>query len=110
MLLVDGSLDKEGYQAVKATAEHDLNGAEQEIQRLRVERPAAPTLPDLDTVLTMLGGWSEAWRSAQMAERREVISPLVERIVPSKVSRGQYAVEITWTELGKALQEVPVAA
>ena len=106
LLLVDGTLSKEDYQALRQRVERDLAGAEAEIERLRAEGPAAPTLPDLDTVLTMLGGWACAWRSAQVVEQREVISALVERVVPRKVSRGQYAVEITWTPLGKALQGV----
>ena len=104
LLLVDGSLDKDGYQAVKVQAESDLERAEQEAERLRGAK-TAPALPDADAALAMLDDLATAWRDGTIEARREVLAALVERIVPERVGRGQYRVEIEWTEIGRSFTQ-----
>jgi hypothetical protein len=35
-----------------------------------------------------------------------VLRPLFERVVPIRIVRGKYCVEITWTRLGEMLREM----
>jgi site-specific DNA recombinase len=106
LLLVDGGLDRQGYQAVKTQAERDLEAAEQELARLRRARPAPPVLPDLDAALSLLGGWSAIWHGGIVVEQRRVLEALVDRVVPIRVGYGKYEAGLTWTPLGDALREL----
>ena len=57
-LLADRTIDKEVYEGLRLKSHADLDAAEAEIARLGAETgPAAPTLPDLDTVLRHVAGW-----------------------------------------------------
>ena len=103
LLLVDGTMSREDYADTKALVEHDLNGAEREIVRLRGTTVTTQPLPDIGTVLAELGGWSAAWRSGTVAARRDVLAALVERITPVRVGHGKYSAEIGWSALGQAL-------
>jgi hypothetical protein len=35
-----------------------------------------------------------------------VLRPLIEQVVPVRIARGKYTVEITWTRLGAMLREL----
>jgi hypothetical protein len=51
-------------------------------------------------------------REGDVAARREVLAALIERVVPERVGRGRYRVEVRWTPLGEGLRAavVPGAA
>ena len=67
-------------------------------------------LPPLTDVLSLVGGWTTVLSTGPIPEQRAVLMMLIERVVPRRVSYGRYTADVTWTELGKALQEVPFAA
>ena len=71
---------------------------------------AGAVLPPLAEVLSLVGGWTAVLNNGPIPEQRAMLMMLIERVLPQRVSFGRYTAEITWTELGKALQEVPVAA
>jgi DNA invertase Pin-like site-specific DNA recombinase len=101
-MLVDGVLDRAGYERLREAQEANLESAESELERLETARPKR-TLPPLEEVVASAGGWAEALRSGEVKEQREVLSLLVDRVVPVRLGGGQYDVEITWTPLGSAL-------
>jgi site-specific DNA recombinase len=106
--LVDGDLDKAGYELVRDTAQSALAAAEDEIKRLE----AAPEreLPSLESVLTTLPSWQGALADASIPVQRGVLRPLIERVVPVRVARGQYTTDIMWTSLGRAVRDMGEAA
>jgi hypothetical protein len=61
------------------------------------------TLPPLETVLAAAEGWGAAMRGGDIAAQREVLAAVIERVVPTRVGRGTYTVEIVWTPLGEGL-------
>jgi hypothetical protein len=90
--LVDGDLDKAGYELVRDAAQSALVAAEEDIRRL----DAAPEreLPSLEAALAMLPSWQGALSDASVPVQRGVLRPLIER-----VARGQYSTDIAWTPL-----------
>lgn len=58
-LLVDGALDRAGYEGLHDKVTAELSAAEVERDRLQGIQPAAK-LPPLETVLEQVGGWSDA--------------------------------------------------
>jgi hypothetical protein len=73
--LVDGELDKAGYELVRDTARSALAAADEEIRRL----DAVPEceLPSLDAVLAALPSWQGALASASIPLQHQ-LSPLTE--------------------------------
>jgi hypothetical protein len=102
--LVDGDLDKAGYELVRDAAQSALAAAEEEIRRLE----AAPDreLPSLEAVLATLPSWQGPLSDASIQVQRGILRPLIERVVPVRVARGQYTVDIIWTALGGAVREM----
>jgi hypothetical protein len=102
--LVDGEIDKAGYELARDAATEALTAADEEIKRLS----AAPAreFPDLEVVIANLPSWKGALEEADIPIQRGVLRPLIERVVPVRVARGKYAVEITWTRLGEMLREI----
>jgi hypothetical protein len=45
-------------------------------------------------------------QGGSVAAQREVLAALIERVVPMRVGRGQYEVEVSWTPLGEGLRAV----
>ncbi|MDP8921982.1 MAG: hypothetical protein M3O34_03800 [Chloroflexota bacterium] len=105
VLLVDGTIDKAGYEHLRDKATADLEAAEAELARLRGVA-AMPTLPAFDDVLREAGGWAAAIRDANTSELREVIGILVEGVLPVRRRVGRYDARITWTPAGKALRRI----
>jgi DNA invertase Pin-like site-specific DNA recombinase len=105
--LVDGLLDKEAYDLVRDVASSDLAATQEELRRL--EATPDREVPSLDVVLAQLPSWQEALADASVPIQRGVLRPLIERVVPVRIARGQYTVEITWTRLGEMLRELPQA-
>jgi DNA invertase Pin-like site-specific DNA recombinase len=104
-LLVDGEIDKAGYEALRDKSQADLLAAEAELSRLGAARPAV-TLPPLAEVLTLAGGWTEIIASGSIAAQRELLGLLVAKITPERLARGKYRPLIEWTTLGAALAEL----
>jgi DNA invertase Pin-like site-specific DNA recombinase len=103
-LLVDGGIDRAGYDLLCASARADLDAAQAAlaIQQGADGPPSAP-LPPWETVLTAVGGWEAALAGADVLAQREVLAVLVAAVVPRRIGYGQYAVDLTWTPLGAAL-------
>ena len=53
--------------------------------------------------------WRRCWQPLKGGAQREVLPALGERVVPVRVGRGTYAVQIAWTPLGEGLREAVVA-
>jgi hypothetical protein len=104
-LLVDGDLDREGYDALRAKVAQERAEADAELARLW---PAARTttvepapLPDL---LSRAEELATVLRSRRVGAVRAVLAELLERVVPHRlVGRGVYGAWLGWTPLGQAL-------
>jgi hypothetical protein len=48
-------------------------------------------------------------RDGEIAAQREVLAALIERVVPVRIGRGQYDVEVAWTPLAEALRAAVLA-
>jgi hypothetical protein len=47
--------------------------------------------------------WQTTLTGLDIAAQRDILAALIERVVPERTGRGQYAVQIEWTPLGSAL-------
>jgi hypothetical protein len=103
VLFADGNIDKPGYELLRDKARADLDAATEELNRLEVVEPSV-ALPSLEIVLAAAESWGAAMRGGGIAARREVLAVLIERVVPVRIGRGQYAVEVAWTPLAEALR------
>lgn len=101
---VDGDIDKSAYDALCAKTQASMKAAEDELARLRNTSQSHTPLPPFDQVLNELGGWSAALQGADLMAKRELLAGLIQAIVPGRVGRGKYTVDITWTPLGEALR------
>jgi site-specific DNA recombinase len=106
LLLVDGDIDRAGYEMLRDQAQADLRGAEAELERLRGRKVERVVLPSLDEVLSQVGGWSGVLQGGDTITRRDLLALLVERVEPIRISHGRFEAAITWTPLGQALREV----
>lgn len=104
-LLVDGTLDRSGYEALREQQQAVLEAAQAEITRLQ-SVTALPALPPLEGVLRDVGGWSAALDSADIPAQRDVLAVLIENVKPERVSWGKYQLRIAWTPLAQALVQV----
>lgn len=102
--MLDGALDRAGYEAAKGRIEADLAAVEMELARLGDLTPAV--LPPLEEALALVGTWGAALAAADVPSQREVLATLIERIAPVRVRRGDYTAVVTWTPLGRALAEI----
>ena len=105
LLLIDGTLDRAGYDAARIKIEVYARAAQDEIERLEAEN-RAPTLPDLDTVLASVGGWASLLVQGDIEAQRRVLAEVIERLTPVKVRHGHWRAEITWTTTGDALRQL----
>jgi site-specific DNA recombinase len=104
-LLVDGGIDREGYELVRDRSHAELIAVEDELARLgAVDR--GPVLPPLPEVLAQIGAWESLLKQADTALQREVLAVLVQRVDPVRVAFGRYGVHVTWTPTGAALAEL----
>jgi hypothetical protein len=102
VLFADGDIDKPGYELLRDKARVDLDAATEALDQLQATEPSV-ALPALETVLTAAEGWGAAMRGGDIAAQREVLAAVIERVVPTRVGRGTYTVEIVWTPLGEGL-------
>jgi hypothetical protein len=104
-LLVDGQIDKAGYELLRDKSQTELLAAEAELSRLGGVR-AAVSLPPLSGVLALAGGWGEIIGEGSIPAQRELLGQLVERVTPERVGWGRYRPLIEWTPLGAALVDL----
>ena len=108
-MLVDGNLDKLGYEAVRDQILADVEAANAELARLR-GKEVPTSLPDLDTVLRAVESWHRELRAADVGAQRDVLAPIVDRIVPRRVGWGKYEADVAWSPLGESLHALAQAA
>lgn len=101
-MFVDGEIDRGGYELVRDACQAELAGKDEELARLDGASPPA-RLPDWPAVLLKIGGWDALLADGDVAEQRQVMAALVERVEAIWVSYGRYTVAVTWTALGEAL-------
>jgi hypothetical protein len=83
-LLVDGTLDRAKYEALRDQQRDVLQAAEAELTRLR-SLTIVRSLPPLDTVLREVGGWAQALRSADIPPQHDVLGLLIEHVSANRV-------------------------
>jgi hypothetical protein len=104
-LLVDGTIDRSEYNIAVGRYTVEIEAAERELAEMH-DAATPAVLPSWDVVLRDLHDWQAALAGLDVAARRDVLGVLIERVVPERVGRGQYAVKIEWTPLGKALRQL----
>src|SRR5829696_925308 len=109
VLFADGDIDKPGYELLRDKARVDLDASTEVLSRLQVVEPSV-TLPPLETVLTAAQGWGAAMQGGSVAAQREVLAALIVRVVPARIGRGKYGVEIVWTPGGEGLRAVVLSS
>jgi hypothetical protein len=109
VLFADGDIDKPGYELLRDKARVDLDAATEALSQLQKIEPSV-TLPPLETVLTAAEGWGAAMREGDVAAQREVLAAVIERVVPVRLGRGQYGVEVFWTPFGEGLRAVVLSS
>jgi hypothetical protein len=106
-LLVDGSLDRLGYEVLRDRETARIQAAETERARVRpTEQPrtAMQKRPRLAHVLEKAGSWGRILREVNVAAQRAILNELVDRVVPMRDGYRAYLVKVTWTPLGQALR------
>jgi hypothetical protein len=99
---LDGEIDREAYDIVRADLAAELEASETELARLRGRaRPAS--LPPMDAVLTGVAGWAGALQAGAPAAVRMALATLLERVEPVRIGHGKYEARLDWTPLGRAL-------
>ena len=102
-LLADGVLDREGYDALRARDGAAIKAAQDELARLQPAPGKGKSLPDVEHVLRVGGGWQGLVEQGTVEDLRPVLSVLVASVRPIRVGFGQYQAHIEWTPLGQAL-------
>jgi hypothetical protein len=103
-LLVDGALDRAGYEALRSEEVAALEAADAELARLRAT-VQAPKLPELELLLRSAGNWSKILHASDVPTQREILATLIAKVVPARVGYGRYGALIEWAPLGAAVQE-----
>ncbi|HEV2122618.1 MAG TPA: recombinase family protein [Chloroflexota bacterium] len=100
--LLDGTITKDVYDAVTTKAKTELDDAEAEIVRLKA-RKTERGMPDVEAVLANAKKWETTIRQGSTAERRTVLSSLVQHARPARLGINEYDVSLTWTPLGQVM-------
>ena len=109
-MFVDGLLDKASYDALRDKAATDIESAQSELARLEPTQPTIAKLPSLDKLLEEAGGWINLLGDGKAPSRRDVLALLINRVVAVRVGHARYDVQIEWTPLGDALNEIASAS
>jgi Recombinase zinc beta ribbon domain len=98
-------IDKSAYDGMVREEQRANDQRRIELEDLQVNAVNKPALPSIDSVLDSAGGWAGILNSDKQDLRlvREVLSLLVQRIVPQRTAWGRYQAHIEWTPLGSAL-------
>jgi hypothetical protein len=105
-LLVDGVLDRAGYQALADAEQRRLESAERTLASPDLAPAPTTALPPWQTVANDLGGWEQVLAGDVVPEQRRVLALVVERVVPRKVGYGRYEADVAWTATGLALRDL----
>jgi DNA invertase Pin-like site-specific DNA recombinase len=104
-MLVDGVIDKAGYEALRDEERVRLDAAEEALAGLGMAPPRPKTsLPPIEAVIRQAGGWGRIIASGDIASKRELLGQLVDKVQPERTGWGKYRPEITWSPLGAALR------
>jgi hypothetical protein len=103
--VLDGTLTKDEYDRARTRYGIEMEAASSELAKLR-ELDAPPAVPPLDEVLRDANSWCEIMTGSDIAAQRDMLALLVERVVPTRVGRGEYQAQIFWTPLGGALGQL----
>jgi len=106
MLLVDGGIDRVGYDRICADRQPVLDALEAELARL-----TAPPITGRVLTLSQVGVLAEAWELLpetlteveEIRLARGLLAELVARVIPEKIAFARYHVAIEWTPTGQAL-------
>jgi hypothetical protein len=109
VLLVDGTIDKAGYELLRDKAQADLDAAEAELARRSIAVARPPELPPLETVLAAAGGWRQLLAASDTVARRDVLDQLIRTVRPRRLGFDRYQVEVGWTPLGEVLRQLAVS-
>jgi DNA invertase Pin-like site-specific DNA recombinase len=104
VLLVDGTLDKAGYERLRDKGQADLEAAEHEILRISNARPIHAELPPLNVLLSHAHQWSRMLTEGNTDVRREVLSNLIRTVTPIRLMRDTYVANIEWSQNGLTLR------
>ena len=105
-LLVDGVLDRTAYAALADVEQARLESAERTLQSPEIAATATD-LPALDDVLDTLGGWQAILERGPIPQRRDLFKTLIRSVTPVRGERrGQYTVNVVWTEEAQALRSI----
>ena len=105
--LIDGDLDRAGYDIVRDRLQCDIDDAERELADLRAKARPVLRLP-AETLLASVGGWAVALRTSAPGPVRDALAVLIEGVSPERISRGVYEARIRWTPLGLAMLDAVV--
>jgi hypothetical protein len=86
-LLVDGTLDRLGYEVLRDRETAKITAAERERARLHQSsrQPESSRLPDLAHVLEQAGTWGRILREVDVAHQRAILNELVSHVVVRRV-------------------------
>jgi hypothetical protein len=98
--------DKATATAMRDEALANIDAVEAVRRELQANTRTVDALPSLEQILGNAGGWLEVLRGIDVRAQRDVLDSLVEQVVPRRVGFGKYAVDVTWTPLGRALTSV----
>jgi DNA invertase Pin-like site-specific DNA recombinase len=106
-LLVDGTLDRLGYEALRDRETDRIRAAEGELSRLNAAaQPKQAQLPPLSTIIERAGSWARILREIDVTHQRPILNELIDRVSLSRTGYRAYAAAIEWTSLGLALRAV----
>jgi site-specific DNA recombinase len=105
-MLVDGDLDRSGYEALRNVETATVATAETKLRRLaEISASPAPNVPGIDQVFEQAGSWARIWREVDVRHQRAILDQLVDHITVQRRGYRQYSGEITWSDIGQRLIE-----
>jgi hypothetical protein len=108
-MLVDGDLDRTGYELLRDETCAEAQATERELATLRAQ--AAPEkVPPLEAVLAKIGDWTATLGGPNLEEQRGVLAELVATVTPERVSQSVYKARVKWTATGQAIRAMAAGA
>ena len=109
--LVDGELEKDAYDAVVDRIRRDQATTEARLRELReLDGRRAPTLPPIEEVLAEVGRPGGTLAEWPVAEQRDALAWLVQRVEPVRLAYNRYTARVVWTDVGNAVRIAADAA
>jgi hypothetical protein len=109
---LDGDISKAAYDGLVAADEADFEQIATHLDALRVAQPEPIQLPLFEQVIRSAIDWTVLLDNPNppIAALRDMLSPLIERVVPRRVGFGKYEVDVEWTLYGRSLSVVAAYA